>query len=140
MQRIKIQTLIDVTCSSAKRPGQGQPLEINQYRNYTTLLQAIGLRANVIFENPPKCTEQKLNGRKFGSEYDGKEHKVWTFEFTPEREDVYDDGTEKGRLALLNEDLHNVPVIKNLTETINTDKSVFDLKSAKYRNTIVSIE
>jgi hypothetical protein len=31
-------------------------------------------------------------------------------------------------------------VIKNLTETINTDKNVFDLKSQKYRNTIVSIE
>ena len=138
MQRIKIQTLIDVTCSQAKRPGQGDPLEVNQYRNYTTLLQAIGLRTNIDFDNPPVCETKKINGHVFGSEYDGKEHAVWTFEFSTDRDDVYDDGTEKGKLVLLKEDLHNVPVIKNLTETINTDKSIFDLKSAKYRNTIVS--
>lgn len=138
MQRIKIETLIDVTCSKAKRPGQGDSTEVNQYRNYTTLLQAIGLRANVTFDQEPVCTVKKLNGRKFGSEYDGKEHAVWSFEFTPDRDDVYDE--DKDDLALLKEDLHNIPVIKNLTETINTDKSVFDLKSAKYRNTFVSLE
>lgn len=140
MQRIKIQTLIDVTCSKAKRPGQGDATEINQYRNYATLLQAIGLRTNISFDDPPVCETRKLNGHKFGSEYDGKEHAIWTFEFTTERDDVYNDGSNKDGLVLLKEDLHNVPVIKNLTETINTDKSVFDLKSAKYRNTIVSIE
>lgn len=138
MQRIKIQTLIDVTCSSAKRPGQGDSTEINQYRNYTTLLQAIGLRANITFEEPPICSVQKLNGKKFGTEYDGKEHAVWTFEFTTDRDDVYDDGNDD--LSLLKEDLHNVPVVKNLKETINTDKSVFDLKSVKYRNTFVSLD
>jgi hypothetical protein len=138
MQRIKIQTLIDITCSSAKRPGQGDQLEVNQYRNYTTFLQAVGLRANITFEDSPNVEIKKLNGRKFGSEYDGQEHAIWTFEFTPDRDDVYSD--EDDVLALLKEDLHNVPVIKKLKETINTDKSVFDLKSAKYRNTIVSLE
>lgn len=138
MQRIKIQTLIDVTCSSAKRAGQGDTVEVNQYRNYTTLLQAIGLRANVYFEEPPACVVAKVNGGMFGTEYDNKKHAMWTFEFTTDRDDVYNDKDDE--LHLLKEDLHNVPVIKNLTETINTDKNVFDLKSQKYRNTIVSIE
>ncbi len=137
MQRIKVETLVDVTCSNAKRPGQGDPMEVNEYRNYTTLLQAIGLRTNVSFENPPEIKEQKLNGRKFGSEYDGNEHVVWTFEFTTDRDDVYNN--EGDALYHLKEDLHAVPVIKNLKETINIEKAIFDLKSAKYRNTYISI-
>jgi len=42
-------------------------------------------------------------------------------------------------LFLLKEDLHNVPVVKNLQESINIVNAVFDLKSDKYKNTSVSI-
>ena len=137
MQRIKIQTLIDITCSKAKRPGQGDVTEVNQYRNYTTLLQAIGLRTNINFDNAPEVTTEKLTGNTFGSDYKGSEHKVWTFEFTTDRDDVY--YGEDDNLYLLKEDLHNVPVIKNLEESINIANSVFDVKSVKHRNISISI-
>ena len=137
MPRILIKTLIDVTCSKAKRPGQGDATEINQYRNYTTLLQAVGLRTNINFDSPPEVNKEKLNSDKFGSAYGGKSHQLWTFEFETDRSDVYYE--QEDPLFLLKEDLHNVPVVKNLQESINIVNAVFDLKSDKYKNTSVSI-
>lgn len=136
MQRIKIQTLIDITCSGAKRPGQGDSLEINQYRNWTTILQAIGLRALISFEHNPQVEERSIKDFKFGKKYTGK-HRVWTFEFTTERDDCYQEGEDK--LYLLREDLHNVPLIGNLLETININTAVFDLKSEEFCNTTISL-
>lgn len=138
MQRIKIQTLVDITCTKAKRPGQGDVTELNQYRNYTTLLQAIGLRTNINFDYEPQVTTETIRGKQFGSAYKNQEHRVWTFEFTTDRDDVYYGG-EGDNLFLLKEDLHNVPVIKNLQESINITNNVFDVKSEKYQNTTISI-
>ena len=137
MPKILIETLIDVTCSNAKRPGQGDATEINQYRNYTTMLQAVGLRTNINFDQLPDVTKEKLSGDKFGSTFNGKLHQVWSFEFETDRSDVYHENQDP--LYLLKEDLHNVPVIKNLQESINIVDAVFDLKSVKYKNTSVSI-
>jgi hypothetical protein len=39
--------------------------------------------------------------------------------------------------AILVEDLHQVPVIKNLTETVNIDKAIFDVKDPTFKNTII---
>ncbi len=137
MSKILIETLIDVTCSTAKRPGQGDDLAVNQYRNYATLLQAIGLRTNILFDQEPVTVKEKLSGNKFGSAFASKSHQIWTFEFTTDRSDVYYDQGDP--LHLLKEDLHNVPVVKNLQESINIVNAVFDLKSDKYKNTSVSI-
>ena len=137
MSKILIETLIDVTCSTAKRPGQGDELAVNQYRNYATLLQAIGLRTNILFDQEPTSVKERLSGHKFGSAFSGKSHQIWTFEFTTDRSDVYYD--QEDPLHLLKEDLHNVPVVKNLQESINIVNAVFDLKSDKYKNTSVSI-
>jgi hypothetical protein len=136
MQRIRLTTLVDITCSNVKRPGQGDPVEANQYRNWTTLLQSIGLRALISFEHNPVAEERLIDDYGFGENYTGKK-RVWTFEFTTERDDSYMQDNEP--LALLTEDLHNVPIIKNLLETINIDTAVFDLKSFDNRNTTVKI-
>jgi len=136
MQRIRIHTLVDITCSNVKRPNEGTALEANQYRNWTTLLQAIGLRALISYEHNPVIEERNIKEFKFGTEYTGKK-RMWTFEFTTDRDDCWFDQGES--LYLLLEDLHNVPVIKNLNETINIDKTIFDLKSEQFRNTIVQI-
>lgn len=136
MQRIKITTLIDITCSNVKRPNEGTVLESNQYRNWTTLLQAIGLRALISYEHNPSIEERAIKDYGFGSDYTGKK-RVWTFEFTTDQNDCWYDREDP--LFLLLEDLHNVPIIKNLNETINIDKTIFDLKSNQYRNTTVQI-
>jgi hypothetical protein len=80
--------------------------------------------------------ERAIKEFKFGSQYSGKE-RLWTFEFTTDRDDCWYDHDDA--LHLLLEDLHNVPIIKNLNETINIDKTIFDLKSEQFRNTTVQI-
>ena len=70
----------------------------------------------------------------FGSKYKGK-HAVWTFRFNPERSGVY--VNDKGDVGCLDEDIHGVPVVEKLTETINIEKAIFDLIDASSKNTII---
>jgi len=136
MQRIKITTLIDITCSNVKRAGEGSALEANQHRNWTTLLQVIGLRALINFDDKPVVEERAIKDYGFGSKFKGK-HRVWTFEFTTERDDCYYDQDDV--LFLLKADLHNVPIIKDLNETINIDKTIFDVNSTETGNITVTL-
>lgn len=134
MQVIEIQTLIDITDTKAVRPGQGSPTEQGQYKNFVTLKQCLELRSNIIYETSANIETKDLKDLGFGSKFKGK-HKVWTFRFTPERSGAYYENNDQ--VGCLLTDLHEVPVIKNLTETINIDKAVFDLNDAAQKNTIV---
>jgi hypothetical protein len=135
MDSIKILTLVDITATGINRPTQGQQLSIDQQRNFITLLQCAELRSVVHYDEPPVCEEQDISDLGFGSKYKGN-HKVWTFTFTPDRESVYRDSNGDDLGYLIN-DINLVPVIKNLTETINIDKAVFDVSNGENRNTVV---
>lgn len=135
MHTFKILTLIDITKTNVNRPNQGTQLEYDQNRNFITLRQCIELRSIVLFTDPPTIEQVEINGMGFGTAYKGK-HTVWTFTFTPDREGVYQDS--KGNIAgNLLDDLDSVPVIKNLSETINIDKAMFDCISSANKNTII---
>lgn len=136
MQTVRIRTLIDVTKNKNLRPGQGTIVEVDQYRNFITMLQCIELRSIVSYEHNPNFEVRDIKGMNFGSKYKGK-HKVWTFTITTDRDDVYLD--EDSPIGKLLEDLHSVPIIKNLTETINIDKAVFDCKDTVNKNTTVEL-
>lgn len=131
---IQIQTLVDITRTGIMRPSQGSQLEIDQNRNFTTLLQCLELRSIIDFEKAPQKETMDLKGLGFGSNHKGK-NTVWTFSFSPDREGVYKN--TDGSIGLLPDDLHAVPIIKNLTETINIDVAIFDLKDSKNKNTII---
>ena len=132
---IEICTLIDITKTSVTRPSQGSQLEIDQNRNFTTLSQCTELRSIMSYSNPPNMEVIDLKGLGFGSEYKGK-HRVWTFRFIPDRSGVYRDN-EGNNIGLLLNDVHAVPVIKNLTESINIGVAIFDLKDSNTKNTII---
>jgi hypothetical protein len=132
---IEIRTLIDITKTGVTRPSQGTQLEIDQNRNFTTLSQCVELRSIVSYTDPPSVELVDIKGMGFGSNYKGK-HRVCCFQFTPDRSGVYRDADGDDIGFLLN-DLHSVPVIKNLTETINIDVAIFDLKDSKTKNTII---
>ena len=136
MENIEIKTLIDITNSEVRRANQGTLEEANQYKNWTTLKQCIELRSLIEYDHNPTVEVIDVNGLGFGKEFKGKQQ-VWTFKFRTDRAGAF--SIDNDHLGLLKDSLHLVPIIKNLTESINTDKSVFDLKSDKYRNTIVSI-
>lgn len=134
MEVIEIQTLVDITNTRVNRPNQGSQLEYDQNRNFTTLRQCVEIRSIVSFDNPPLIEKKKIDGI-FGSSFKG-EHTVWTFKFIPDRVGVYtsEDGNAIGSLI---DDIDSVPIIKNLTESVNIDKAIFDCKNTSSKNTII---
>lgn len=136
MEIIELKTLVDITKpTNIHRPNQGSELEQNQFKNWVTLQQCIGLRSIIDYDYPPTVEKIDLKSLGFGSKYKG-EHNVWTFTFRPDRSLAYDDG-EGNSIGLLLKDLHQVPVIKKLNETINMTKEVFNIEDPQYKNTII---
>lgn len=136
MEYIQIRTLIDITKTNVRRLNQGSQLALDQNKNFTTLLQCLEIKSIINFNNPPSVEKIDIKNLGFGTNYKGK-HQVWTFSFTPDRTMVYQDETSE--IGLLIKDLHQVPIIKNLTETINIDTAIFDLESRNFKNTIIEI-
>ena len=109
-------SLVDITETGVIRDHAGQELERNQQRNWETVLQCIGLRAQPMnirkYTAPDLMTD--LTGYKFGEMYTGK-HKVWNFKFSIEHEGVF--ARDDDALYFLNESFNEVPVITFLSET-----------------------
>jgi hypothetical protein len=135
MEIIEIQTLVDITNTRVNRPNQGSALAYDQNRNFVTLRQCVEIRSIVSFDNPPIAETKNLKGLGFGEKYQGS-HTVWTFKFIPDRTGVYtsEDGNVIGSLI---DDVDSVPVIKNLSETVNIDTAIFDCKNISTKNTII---
>lgn len=135
MDVIEIHTLIDITNTRVVRPNQGTALAYDQNRNFITLIQCVELRSVIIYNNAPTFKVMNIDGMGFGSEYIG-EHKVWTFNFTPDRMGVYNID-RRGPGSALFDDIDGVPIIKNLSETINIERAIFDCMSVAYKNTLI---
>lgn len=135
MDRYEITTLIDITNSGVFRLGRGSEHEHNQFRNWTTLTQCIGLRSIIQYDSNPTVSIVNAEDIGFGKEYKGP-HRVWRFLFASDRSNAYADETQNP-IGLLIQDLDQVPIIKNLDETINISKAVFDVSDAQYKNIIV---
>jgi hypothetical protein len=138
MQTFTVHTLVDITETNQFRHQPGAELAKNQQQNFSMLLQTIGLRANPMFVRSPKVETCDLKTLFFGNFYTGS-HKVWTFEFQIEYDGAFLDSTGNDT-GLLIKDLHFVPVIDELTETIIFKLPVFDTDSMDYRNTVVYTE
>ena len=135
METIEIKTLIDITNTKVTRSNQGTQQEHDQFRNFTTLMQTIGLRCIVTYDDNPTVEEVDVKGMGFGTAFKGK-HKVWTFKFKPDRLLAFEDNDQP--TGLLVHDMHEIPVIQNLTETINIDKAVFFTYESQHKNTIIT--
>jgi hypothetical protein len=96
--------------------------------------QCVELRSIISYDTDPRKEVLDIKNLGFGTKYKGK-HTVWTFRFSPDREGVYLDGFDP--VGCLVEDLHEVPVVQNLTETINIHTAIFDLKDPEYKNTVI---
>lgn len=134
MQFIEVKTLVDVTDTKVNRPRAGLQVEHDQYRNFTTLKQCLEIRSNIMFDSIPSVETVDVKDLGFGSKFKGK-HQVWTFRFSPERAGAYSEGNSE--IGALIDDVHGVPVIQKLTETINMDTAIFDLKDPANKNTII---
>jgi hypothetical protein len=98
-------------------------------------MQCVELRSIISYDNPPTVEEVDVKGLGFGTTYKGK-HRVWTFTIIPDRTGVYI-GTDGDSVSGLVDDVDSVPFIKNLTESINIDRAIFDCKNSLTKNTII---
>lgn len=132
--QITIKTLIDITKTGVRRHDSKDPVKLAQQANFNTLQQIINLRGLIEANADPSIETTKLNG-EFGSKFKG-EHKVWTYEFTIDRDEVYNDGTDK--LGLLKQDFNGIPVVGALTETISKP-SVFNVDGNTDKNILIQV-
>jgi hypothetical protein len=134
MQIIEIKTLIDITDTKVIRLKQGTQLEYDQTRNFITLKQCAEIRSIINFDTSPSVEVKDVKDMGFGSKIKGK-HKVWTWRFTPDRTGVYNENNSE--VGALIEDVNGVPIIQKLTETVNIDKAIFEVKDPETTNTII---
>jgi hypothetical protein len=94
----------------------------NKQRNFETVVQIIGLRAQPIYlENSVLLTDD-LSNYNFGSIYTGTKN-IWSLVFGVDKPDVYNScGIQ---LYSLVEDFNDVPIICGLNESFSFKKSTF---------------
>ena len=136
METIELKTLIDITNTDVRRANQGTQKEYDQYKNWITLNQCIEMRSIIAYAANPTSEVVDIKSLGFGKEYKGKQ-RVWTWRFSPDRSTSF--SSDSGELHLLIDDLDQVPIIKNLDETINIGTTVFDLKDDNLKNTVLKI-
>ncbi len=116
MPRYQITTLVDITRTDPPR-SETDKLKLAQQANFNSLLQAIGLRSNVSWVKDPVMKTGRLPDPLDGA----ATHWQWTFD--AERDDVFlKDGDSVG---LLKNDLNGIPIIGNLTNTVELDPACF---------------
>lgn len=116
-------TLVDITDTGVYRQKDENILERNQQRNWETVLQIIGLRAQPMNIHSPRNPQMvSMSAHHFGSFY-RRSQMCWKFTFQVENVDVL--GPKDNPILFLEQDFNEVPVISNLKETIALPDSVF---------------
>ena len=105
-------TLVDITRTGVIRDVI-DPVARDQQRNWETVLQCIGLRAQPL-EIQYAIDTHDMKHMEFGEMYHDIQ-KVWSFAFVVEHNSVFNDG--KRELGLLEDAFDEVPVVTGLHET-----------------------
>ena len=117
----KLYTLVDITHTGHTRVEPGKESLRGKEQNFNTVLQTLGIRANIHYSVNPLITEVK--GRVIGFDTD-KIIRVWRFDFSTERDFLFEkDGDPVGHLK---DDFHLVPYIAGLDEAMTQPYAVFN--------------
>jgi hypothetical protein len=116
LEYFTICTLVDITPTGVTRNKPGDEHKRDQQRNWETVLQVLGIRAQpTVVEGPMSgLIDEDVLEKLFGDMYIG-EQRVWIASFCIEHKDIYKKDDEQ--LALLAEDFNQVPVVTGLDET-----------------------
>lgn len=114
--RYQIITLVDITKTNPPR-GTTDPTKLGQQSNYNTLIQTIGLRANI-----DRSLDPKMETGRLPDPFTGK-GAYWTFIFEVEREQTF--LKDNDPTGLLKEDLNGVPIVIGLSDTASFKLPVF---------------
>ena len=117
----KLYTLVDITRTGQYRHEPGKEADRWKEQNFQTVLQILGIRANINYANAPTVTTVK--GRLVGFDTD-ELIKVWRFDFTTERDFLYENNNDP--VGFLKDDFHLVPYIAGLDELMEQNYAVFN--------------
>lgn len=117
----KLYTLVDITHTGQHRGEPGKESLRWKEQNFQTVLQTLGIRSNIVFVNGPISSE--VSGRVVGFETDDI-IRVWRFDFSTERDFLYDVGDDP--VGLMREDFQLVPYISGLDELMTQSYAVFN--------------
>jgi len=117
----KLYTLVDITHTGQHRSEPGKEALRWKEQNFQTVIQTLGIRSNIIYNNSPISTE--VSGKVVGFDTD-KILRVWRFDFSTDRDFVYEsNGNPVGALI---EDFMMVPYINGLDEQMEQQYAVFN--------------
>lgn len=113
----KLYTLVDIT--HTKRAVT----DIDRWKeqNFQTVLQTLGIRANVTFIQNPVVVETKGNLVGFNTD---DIIRLWRFDFITDRNDLYN--LDNDPVGHLKNDFHLVPYINGLDEMMDQKYAVFN--------------
>ena len=116
----KLYTLVDITNTGQHRPEPGKEELRWREQNFQTVIQTLGMRANITYNTKPVFTE--VNGRLIGFDTD-EVIRVWRFDFETERDYLFE--VDSDPVGFLKEDFHLVPYISGLDELLDQNYAVF---------------
>lgn len=134
MQNFTLYSLVDITETKVYRSAPNLlPEARKQQQNFDTVMQILGLRANIYYESSPeKLDDVDLSDYEFGSALNKENHTVWKFNFSVEYDGAFDvDSNPVGGLLT---DFDLIPIITALDETARINNNVFLTTDKKYKN------
>ena len=118
--RYTIYTTVDITNTGQYRTEPGKESERWKEQNFQTILQTLGIRANVLFDEKPHV--MNVAGNIIGFNTSDIIH-VWAFTFETERDFVF--GEDPAPTKFLEEDFSGVPYISGLDESMVQNFDIF---------------
>lgn len=116
----KLYTFVDITHTGQYRTEPGKEAARWKEQNFNTILQTIGIRANVYYTNNPIVTE--IKGSLVG--FDTNQIvRLWRFDFHTERELDFEENGDP--VKFLKDDFELVPYIQGLDELLEQNYAVF---------------
>jgi hypothetical protein len=117
----KLYTLVDITRTKQYRSEPGKEHLRWKEQNFNTILQTLGIRANVTYDLSPSMLE--VAGRIVGFDTDDI-IRVWRFDFSTDRDSLYENNGDP--VGFLKEDFTLVPYISGLDEAMEQKYAVFN--------------
>jgi len=117
----KLYTLVDITNTGQHRPEAGKEQQHWKEQNFQTVMQTLGMRANVICTAKPVAIE--VAGPVVGFDNVPDIVRVWRMDFTTPVDNIYAIGDDP--VEALREDFEMVPYISGLDEAMTATYHAF---------------
>jgi hypothetical protein len=117
----KLYTLVDITNTGQHRPEAGKEQLHWKEQNFQTVMQTLGMRANVVCTAKPVIIE--TSGNVVGFDNITEIVRVWRMDFATTVDDIYSVGDDP--VEALREDFEMVPFISGLDEAMTAKYNAF---------------